>query len=75
MIVKSNLPNDRVALWERHPDHPGGEVFIAGEGEHQVGKTPQVKTLLARGVLIEVKSLPKRSTSSKRSVSRGDSDE
>lgn len=54
MRVRSNLPDNRVALWERHPAHPGGEVFIAGEGEHDVAATPAVQTRLKSGVLVEV---------------------
>lgn len=59
MVVKSNLPGRDVALWERHPDHPGGEVFIAGFGNVEVAETAAVKSALRRGTLIEVKSPPK----------------
>lgn len=43
-----------VALWERHPDHPGGEVFLAGEGEFEVALTPAVEARLRDGRLIVV---------------------
>lgn len=56
--VKSGLPDNRVALWERHPDHPNGEVFIAGEGEHDVAATPAVVERLKRGALVEVEPEP-----------------
>ena len=59
MIVKSNLPGNRVALWERHPDHPDGEVLIAGLDEHKVAETPAVKAALRLGNLVEVKPPPK----------------
>lgn len=75
MLVKSNLPVNKVALWERHPDHPNGEVFIVGEDEYEVAETPQVKALLKRDILVEVVKSSSKRTSSKRSVSRGDSDE
>lgn len=47
--------DDRVALWERHPDHPTGEVWIVGDGtQHEVALTPRVVSLLKSGVLIRV---------------------
>jgi len=52
--VKSGLPDNRVALWERHPDHPGGEVFIAGLGEYDVAPTPAVQARLKSGALAEI---------------------
>lgn len=55
ITVKSTLPPDHVALWERHPDHPGGEVYIADNDEHQVAETMAVRAALGRGVLVEVK--------------------
>ncbi len=55
MNVKSNLPNNQVALWERHPAHPGGEVYIAGDEPVEVGDTPAVRSRLKTGVLIEVR--------------------
>jgi hypothetical protein len=59
ITVKSNLPGNRVALWERHPDHPGGEVFVAGPGEFEVAETAAVKKRLNDGWLVEVKLPPK----------------
>lgn len=44
----------RVALWERHPDHPGGEVFLAGAGVFEVAATPAVEARLRKGVLVAV---------------------
>lgn len=47
--------DDRVALWEVHPDHPTGEVWIVGDGtQHEVALTPRVVSLLKSGVLIRV---------------------
>ena len=43
-----------VALGERHPDHPEGEVFIVGRGEVEVALTPAVASRLQRGELVEV---------------------
>lgn len=44
----------RVVLWERHRDHPGGEVFLAGPGEFEVASTPAVESRLRDGVLVLV---------------------
>lgn len=55
MIVKSTLPAGRVALWETHPAHPNGEVFIADQEPVEVGATEQVHKRLADGWLVEVK--------------------
>lgn len=46
---------NRVILWERHPDHPGGEVYIAGNtaGPVAVAATPEIKSLIFRGHLID----------------------
>ena len=44
----------RVALWERHPAHPGGEVWLAGAGEYDVAATPAVAARLRNGTLVQV---------------------
>lgn len=36
--VHSGREDDRVVLSERHPDHPGGEVFIAGQYRNKLNK-------------------------------------
>lgn len=54
IFVKSGLNNNDVALWEKHPDHPGQEIFVAGEAEVEVAKTPRVLEALARKRLVEV---------------------
>lgn len=54
--VKSGLEAGRVALWERHPAHPGGEVLIAGERVYAVGDTPAVREALRDGRLVEIKA-------------------
>lgn len=43
----------QVVLWERHPGHPTGEVFLAGEGSFEVALTPAVKARLQDGRLIK----------------------
>lgn len=52
--VRSNRDDSRVALWEQHPDHPNGEVFVAGENIVEVAETPRVKRLLAEERLVKV---------------------
>lgn len=49
--------DDRVALWEVHPDHPGGEIFIKGDGRsYRVALTPMVQSRLNDGKLIRMQS-------------------
>ena len=62
--VKSNLPDkSRVAIWERHPDHPktekfpdGGEIFISDDKEHEVAETAKVKRFIRDGILVKVET-------------------
>lgn len=49
--VKGASKGNRVALAERHPDHPEGEVFIYGQRSAWVAATKAVKTAIARGLL------------------------
>lgn len=51
ILVKAANP-ERVALWERHPDHPGGEIFISGETAVSVAETQAVQARLKSGVLV-----------------------
>lgn len=46
--------SNQVALWERHPDHPAGEVFLAGDGIFEVAATPAVEARLRKGRLVLV---------------------
>ena len=51
--VKSADPN-RVALWERHEDHPNKEIFVSGRHVVEVALTPAVQRKLDQGVLLRV---------------------
>lgn len=51
--VQPGKSDGRVALFESHPDHPGGEAFVAGPPV-QVALTAMVDRKLAFGELIEV---------------------
>lgn len=49
--------DNRVVVWEVHPDHPNGEVFIVGNGKpYEVAHTPRIAGLLGRGVLLTLQS-------------------
>lgn len=52
--VVSNRVDDRVVLWERDPQHPGGEAFVGGSAPAEVGRTGEVERLLHAGLLLEV---------------------
>lgn len=47
----------RVTLWERHPAHPGGEVWLSGAGAFDVAATPAVVARLRDGRLVAVESV------------------
>lgn len=53
ILVKAAEP-ERVALWERHADHPNEEAFVAGEDVVQVALTPTVQRKLDQGILIRI---------------------
>ena len=52
--VYSSLPKGKVALWERDPRHPGGEIWIDGvqEEPYEVFSTVAVQERISRGVLV-----------------------
>lgn len=56
--VLSNRVDDRVVLFERSPEHPGGEAFVGGAAPARVGRTGTVEDLLRRGLLLEVPEPP-----------------
>lgn len=53
ILVKAVDP-ERVALWERHADHPNEEAWVAGEDAVLVALTPLVRKKLDQGVLVRV---------------------
>lgn len=57
ITVKSNVEN-RIALWQKHPDHPGGEVFVAGGIVATVALTDEVQTRIANGFLVVTDEIP-----------------
>ena len=63
IFVKCLSNDDRVVLFERHPDHPGGDALIFNERDrkgtliehaYEVEKTDRVEAALREGLLIEV---------------------
>jgi len=69
--VQPGRDDGRVALSEKHRDHPDGEAWVATTGTPvQVARTLAVERKLARGALVEVDApkaaskepLPKRKT-------------
>lgn len=54
MKVISVLSGNQVALWDRDPRHPGGEVFVVGERVVEVALTPPVQKALKQGRIVEV---------------------
>jgi hypothetical protein len=42
------------AFWERHEDHPDGEVFVAGDAVVTVADTASVRAALKNGRIIKV---------------------
>lgn len=47
--VTSARSDGRVALWEKHPDHPTGEIFIAGDTVVEAAETARVLRAIADG--------------------------
>jgi len=53
--VQAVKQDKKVVLYERHPDHPNGEVFIHGNDTvHKVAETTLVKQRIHEGLLVEV---------------------
>lgn len=52
ITVKSGAPG-KVGLWERHPDHPGGEAWVT-DRPVEVAETAAVRAALKDGRLVAV---------------------
>lgn len=56
-----DLAEGQVALWERDPEHPGGEVYVvAGGDECRVAETPAVAEAIANKRLVRADGRPAR---------------
>jgi hypothetical protein len=43
----------KVILWERHPDHPNGEIVVVNDGRsYEVAETKAIKELIGQEVLL-----------------------
>jgi hypothetical protein len=59
VFVKSTLKTspdggNKTALFEAHPDHPGGQAHVAGPAPVEVALTPEVTAAIRDGRLAEV---------------------
>jgi hypothetical protein len=54
IAVKSRLDNGRCAIWEVSPEHPNGEVFVAGDKAVLAARTARVQAALGNRALVEV---------------------
>lgn len=74
ITVTSALEGNKVALWEKHPDHPAPdhEIFVAGDMEVEAAETARVLRAIADGRLqkVEKKSNSASSASSKSGSSK-----
>lgn len=57
-VKVANPESPSVTLWERHPAHPGGEIWLSGAGSFDVAATSAVMAQVRAGKLIVVKSGP-----------------
>lgn len=58
ITVKSGRKDNKVALWEKNDEQPGGEVLVYGKKVVQVARTPLVNRRLADGELVETNEAP-----------------
>ena len=56
ITVQYARTDGRVAVWERNPDHPTGEIYIASAGTYAVAQTAGILSALREGSLIEVRT-------------------
>lgn len=57
ITVKQNVEN-RIALWEKNPAHPSGEVFVAGDIVATVALTDEVKIRLRNEFIVATNEAP-----------------
>ena len=55
VTVKSAKDDGKVVLWERHPDHPNQEAYVAGVNPVVVALTAEVQKRISTGALVVVK--------------------
>ena len=53
--VKAAKKDGKVVIWETHPNHPTGEIFISGDDStHDVAETAEVLLRIKAGTLVKV---------------------
>lgn len=63
-VMSSRTDSNKVLIWETHPKHPDGEIFIVGNGKaHTVYPTPQIQGLLETHALVKVQQVSSKSDS------------
>ena len=62
VTVKSAKDDGKVIIWERHPDHPNQEAYVAGTNPVVVALTDEVQRRIKSGALVlvtkDVKPVP-----------------
>ena len=59
ITVKSARNDDKIAFWEKHPRHPGGEVVVYGDGKAvTIGQTPYAKEAIGNGQIVILHDIP-----------------
>lgn len=53
-VVPPKDGNDRVVLWEDHPQHPSGQAFLVPGPPRHVALTPEVSRAIRDGLLRRV---------------------
>lgn len=57
--VKAAHEDGRVSFFEKHPAHPGGQVFIVGNGDEvEAGETAALKQAIRAGRLVTTQQTP-----------------
>ena len=56
VTVKSTAEDNRIGLWERHPDHPNQEAYVAGTNPVVVALTDEVQKRIKIGALVLVQA-------------------
>lgn len=55
ITVRAVEEDHRIKIWEKHPSHPNGEVWISGNGRAvKVARTAEVDKRIRSGVLVQV---------------------
>lgn len=57
LTVRSVRRDHKIAFWEKHPRHPGGEAIVHGDGKAvQIGQTPFAREAIGNGQILVMPS-------------------